>query len=363
MKIAVVLPPSFTFCVEKPHSIETVVRTMMIGPDFGHDVRVFCDKGANNHGNVSVTTVDTGGSKSQRDRNMARALSDYDPNYTEFHHSAKSARLFAKAIPNSIRSFYRHNYIKHPKNWLQRFEQQRRYGAFDRFIFVSNGTREDFLSAFPQFSARAHSVFNPIDASIWASDPAAKKKTIVFAARAMPEKGLAPLCDALALALPSHPDWRAVLILGGFDTHKDWAQEQIDKLVPLGAQTEVLKNQPLQVVRENLQSASIAVIPSLWQDPFPLSGLEAHAAGCAVISSGSGGLRDISGPHALYLDKTDGPNIADALTRLMNDEDLRHKLMSGGLNYARTEHTIIQRATELNTIREYGRPSNASVAA
>lgn len=43
-------------------------------------------------------------------------------------------------------------------------------------------------------------------------------------------------------------------------------------------------------VHKYYQLADIAVIPSIWDDPFPLTCLEALAAGCALIVSDSGGM-------------------------------------------------------------------------
>ncbi|ESQ76413.1 glycosyltransferase family 4 protein [Asticcacaulis sp. AC402] len=352
MKIAIVLPPEFKFCARRPHSIETVIRTFAAYNPWGHELRIFSDGGAEARCDLAVTELPTGAGRPARLKAAVSALKDFAPDYIEVHHEARLASQIARALPAVPVALYRHNYIKPPKNIFQRLDQTWRYGALDRFLFVSNDTRDHFLSAFPKFKPRAFSIFNPIDAVKWTGDPEAKDQTIVFAARAIPEKGLEPLCDGLAEALPKHPDWRAVLILSAYDDANTWAHAQVAKLAGLSDQVTILTNQPLQVVQDALAKAAISVIPSVWKDPFPLSALEAHAAGTAVISSGTGGLRDISGDHALYLDHVEGPDVAAAIDRLIADPGLRRQMAAFGQARARVEHTIPRRAEELNTLRE-----------
>ncbi len=66
------------------------------------------------------------------------------------------------------------------------------------------------------------------------------------------------------------------------------------------------------------ERAAIAMIPSKWREPFGRTCLEAHAGGAAVISSGSGGLREISGDAALYATDAEVDGLIDALRRLID---------------------------------------------
>ena len=58
--------------------------------------------------------------------------------------------------------------------------------------------------------------------------------------------------------------------------------------------------------------------------------LEAHAGGAAVISSGNGGLREVSGEHALYLPRIGAPEIAQAVERLIANPAERNRLATEG---------------------------------
>jgi len=65
-----------------------------------------------------------------------------------------------------------------------------------------------------------------------------------------------------------------------------------------------------------LNFLSASVVASKWAEPFGRVTLEAHAGGAALISSGTGGLSEISGDAALYLEAVTGPVIASALCQL-----------------------------------------------
>ena len=46
-------------------------------------------------------------------------------------------------------------------------------------------------------------------------------------------------------------------------------------------------------VKKIMQSSSILVVPSIWDDPFPLTALEGLSSGQAVIASDRGGLKEM----------------------------------------------------------------------
>ena len=100
-----------------------------------------------------------------------------------------------------------------------------------------------------------------------------------------------------------------------------------------------------------MQSAAIALTPSVWDEPFGLTAIEAHAAGAALISSGRGGLREASGPHALYVDAVTPQTLSAAMDRLIRDPAERLALARGGQAYVLEAHTPQRRAGELNAIR------------
>lgn len=72
-------------------------------------------------------------------------------------------------------------------------------------------------------------------------------------------------------------------------------------------------------------ASDIFVCPSVWKEPFGLSNLEAMAAGKPVVASRVGGIPEVVGDQetGLLVSPGDEKALAEALTRLTRDQDLR----------------------------------------
>ena len=81
--------------------------------------------------------------------------------------------------------------------------------------------------------------------------------------------------------------------------------------------------------------AQIAVVPSLWQEPFSRSAIEALASGCALIATRTGGLAEVAADVAEIVDASDIAAFAAALRRVATDEPLRARLQQQGRAKAR----------------------------
>jgi glycosyltransferase involved in cell wall biosynthesis len=81
-----------------------------------------------------------------------------------------------------------------------------------------------------------------------------------------------------------------------------------------------------------LLGASVAVVPSVWPEPFGIVGIEAHAAGRPVIASDTGGIRDWldDGVSGLVVPAGDPRALARALTDLLADPERRRAMGQAG---------------------------------
>jgi len=77
------------------------------------------------------------------------------------------------------------------------------------------------------------------------------------------------------------------------------------------------------------QLAACLVFPSLYEG-FGLPVLEAMAAGCPVITSTASSLPEVAGDAALLVDPLNAQEIARAMQRVLQDEDLRRRMISDG---------------------------------
>lgn len=349
MKTAVVMGPGSIFCSTQPNSIETVARTLSRYSANRDQVTVYCDAGAVDRGDLRTVAVAPGLGRTGR---IIRALRRDPPQFLELHQHGPSAAAIARAFPHIPSVLYRHNQASGGGNPLARMRYEHRFRAFDGHVFVSDYLRGAFADCFPALAARGFTIHNPIDADLWAAPVEGRGPIIAYTGRAVPEKGFDLICAALEPVLDRHPDWRADLLVIDWRTHADWAQAQIDRLARFGDRISLRKQQPWAVVRDTLQGAAIALIPSAFPDPFPLAALEAHAAGAAVISSGRGGLREGSGPHALYVEPLDAPTLADRIEQLIADPEQRLAMARSGQHHVQTEHTPQRRAAQLDALRD-----------
>jgi UDP-glucose:(glucosyl)LPS alpha-1,2-glucosyltransferase len=168
-------------------------------------------------------------------------------------------------------------------------------------------------------------------------EPRPRERLILFAGRVVPDKGPDMFVAACSRALPQLLGWRAEII--GADRFSETSPStafvrRVQKAaVDAGVTMVGYLDHPL--VLEANARASIAVVPSRWPEPFGLTALEALASGAALITSGRGGLREVAGDAAVYVDPDSPASIADAILRLAKDASLREALGAAGRERAR----------------------------
>jgi glycosyltransferase involved in cell wall biosynthesis len=193
-------------------------------------------------------------------------------------------------------------------------------------ICVSDFIRRCFLDGIDDPRARVHVLHTGVP---HASEVPSKDKRVVYVGRVVPEKGVLELVKALSRVLPRHPAWRAEIIgarwfgaggkPGAYENSVALAASSCDRIALGGFR-------PHDEVLDALRRASIAVVPSLWDDPFPRTALEALAQGCALICSTRGGLPELGPGRALYLDSVSAEFLTDALERLIANGEEREAL-------------------------------------
>ena len=141
--------------------------------------------------------------------------------------------------------------------------------------------------------------------------------------------------DGLIRALALLPEPRPQLVLPGSPTEYE---KQLRALAQqLGQQTRV--HFPGWVSEEQLEAlyamASCFVLPS-FQEGFGLPVLEAMRRGVPVACSGVSSLPEVAGDAALLFDPRSPQSIADAIARLLSDQELANELARRGAERCRT---------------------------
>lgn len=352
MRVAVVMPRGSRMSRSQPNSMETVAGALLAPSRLKSQTSVICDAGAADPALPGLVTMPDGLSKSRRAAAVARTIEALNPDYVEYHQQLESSAALARRLPGRVHVLYRHTRIKPARSLIDHIRYGARLAAFDRLVFVSEAARAEFAADYPRFADRASAICNPIDVNGWTADPAVRDKLIVFSGRAMAEKGLEPLCQALEVVLDRFPDWKAALMLGDFDRHADWAEPRLAPLARFGDRVAIHKSASLSAVKAVTKRAAIAVTPSFVAEALGLSALEAHAAGAALISSGRGGLREASGPHAVYVEDPQAPALVEALTALIADPKARLARARSGQAFVAETHTPAVRSAQLDDLRE-----------
>ncbi|WP_344776902.1 glycosyltransferase family 4 protein [Gryllotalpicola kribbensis] len=162
---------------------------------------------------------------------------------------------------------------------------------------------------------------------------------VVCHGRVDPNKGQVLAVRAVARARELGAEVRLTIIGGALSFgHPGGAQQQYEReLHALADRTgAVLAGRvPADRVAQRLREFDAALVLPLVPEPFGLVAVEAMASGCAVITTGLGGLADVVGGAALVV-APEVEAVAAALVRLVGDEGLCRELSVRGVARAAT---------------------------
>jgi glycosyltransferase involved in cell wall biosynthesis len=195
-------------------------------------------------------------------------------------------------------------------------------------IVLGNAYREMFESRLPDILGKVHVLPNGTRAR--ATRPAAKSLgapvRITFLGRLSPLKGTPQLIEALG-RLKAHPGWAATLA-GDGDLTASRA-----RIAELGIADRVALPGWLgsDDVDRLLAETDIVILPS-FTEGLPMTIIEAFGAGIAVIATRVNAVGDVvqHDRNGLLVEAGDVDGIAHALTRLIDDPDLRRRLGETG---------------------------------
>jgi len=154
---------------------------------------------------------------------------------------------------------------------------------------------------------------------------------IVYNGRINKDKGINELINAIIL-LNDYPQIKLIIMGSSFFAD---ATKENDFIKLLKNKAESVKDRilftgfvPYKTIPSYLHLADIAVLPSMWEEPFGLTILEAMAAGLPVITTNCGGIPEICKDVAILLERNDIiNNLRNSISMLYNDPQKR-KIMS-----------------------------------
>ena len=215
------------------------------------------------------------------------------------------------------------------------------YGAATGIITVSDYIRKKVQAIRPD-DIKTYTVHNGIDLNAFSrqghADRAKQRLAdsdflLLFSGRITHEKGILQLMEAMN-RLKDYPDIKLLVLgssfYGGSNNDNDFIRLLRDKAKPLADRIVFTGFVPYSQMPAYLQVADVAVVPSVWDDPFPTTVLEAQAMGLPIITTRHGGIpEEVTEENAILLDTDDHfiDHLVDAILDLYQHPEKR-KLMS-----------------------------------
>lgn len=167
---------------------------------------------------------------------------------------------------------------------------------------------------------------------------------MVYSGRINKDKGVSELIDAMLL-LKDIPDIKLMIIGGSFFGNTDHEDKFI---LQLKVKAKAIQDRivftgfiPYKNMPDYLQIADIAVIPSIWNDPFPTTELEAQAMGLPIITTRRGGIpEEVTETNAILLETDDRfiENLASSIRYLYQHPEERKKMEKASLAHSQCFH-------------------------
>tara|TARA_B100000963_G_scaffold172986_1_gene150445 strand:+ start:126 stop:1169 length:1044 start_codon:yes stop_codon:yes gene_type:complete len=142
-----------------------------------------------------------------------------------------------------------------------------------------------------------------------------KRKIILFVGRLNKSKGYDIFGKAIINILNNYPDWKAIVI----------GDEPREEHVFKHKNLKILGFQKYNAVTRWFIKSDISVVCSRWNEPFGRTALEASSAGCAVIITNKGGLKEAS-PKALKIRNLTVKNVENLIKKLIQNEKFKKSL-------------------------------------
>lgn len=150
---------------------------------------------------------------------------------------------------------------------------------------------------------------------------------LIYSGRINPEKGIKELTQAMN-KLADYPQIKLLVIgssfFGNATEDDDFAKELRDSTSRIQDKIFFTGFIPYKEVPSYLKLADLAIVPSMWDEAFGLTVLEAMAAGIPLITTRSGGIPEICEDVACIINRENiVENLTEAIVNLYNHPEIR----------------------------------------
>jgi glycosyltransferase involved in cell wall biosynthesis len=151
----------------------------------------------------------------------------------------------------------------------------------------------------------------------------APEPQIVFLGRVTPYKGLAVAIQALALLRSEHDIAARLVVVGPEDTGHGADMRRLAQRLGVAEVVSWRGQQTPEQAAAALARAHALIVPSTWDEPFPLVTIEGALARVPLVASDVGGIGEgmHDEQHALLFARGDGAAAAAALARVLRETE------------------------------------------
>ena len=222
------------------------------------------------------------------------------------------------------------------------------YQAATLILVVSDYIRKRVLTILPE-DKKTQVVFNGINLSAFSCGKTICRNSIgvnpndfllVFSGRVTVEKGLMELVEAMRL-LTYSPDIKLLILGSSFYGNTEHEDEFVmmlqEKSKSLGDRIIFTGFIPYGQMPAYLHLADLAVLPSVWEEPFGLTCVEAMAAGLPVVTTNRGAIPEVVDENCavmLELGEQFVENLAAAILNLYQHPDKRMQMAKASVQRA-----------------------------
>ena len=229
--------------------------------------------------------------------------------------------------------------MQNASNWKERLSSMRWHNflpmqkrvapKLNKIICVSAPSKEDIVKEFLVEDNKIEVILNGIDINRFVPSPSnlVKVNRIITTASAdIPLKGLKYLIQALPEILKSFPK-TTLTVIGKAPSNSEVSRliSNLDLKEIISFKSGISENEIVDLYH----ASEIAVIPSLYEG-FGFGAGEAMACGVPLISTHSGGLKEVVGDCAIKILPSSADEIEKAVINLFNNQEKRKELSAKG---------------------------------
>lgn len=225
-------------------------------------------------------------------------------------------------------------YIRHPESFGRRFRAvygfvvPRLIARSDGLLTVSEFSRTEIAGHFGVDPARFTVIHNGADDRFRPGEAPPGRPYLLAVSSPNVHKNFARMLSAFARFAETHPDVELRVV--GSQTNS-FSRQRYDAS---HGRVRFLGRVDDDELTDLYRGAVAFVFPSLYEG-FGIPPLEAQQCGCPVIAARAASMPEVLGLSAVYVDPSDDLDLADAMSRVVDDPTLRARLVAAGLANAR----------------------------